>query len=428
MKIFNIDEALRKPTKYKVLNEINEAMDMLYASRQELFEKDNPLRQIYNKVSLDRFQRSYNSGIGFKQAFEQTTDFSIYPGFTDAEGFKGTISYRIFGGTQIITWQALMESDKAAIAERIKNWQTAWQRQYVISGMFALTGMFGKKVFDKTSKSYYYINSIDSVDGDVYNTQKNPIFSKKHTIVKTDEMTDADIEANYQSNKFWIEVDLSGEDPFAVQKLANGLQQVKTYQKKLKDDNNQLAGVTGAKKIVCTEDAQLNSVLNAILAADNFSDATGKTILNPMKAGFSLYTTAYLDGDGQHDMPQFAVDEAAGYAHGLLMLDPAFNAANKGPMEVERTPFKVDVVEQKNPEGVLYIGKQCCDFTCLTWQGIAYIFVGTEAQMTAQKSKLESEKKDASWLAKDTFTKITPKFFKPTVAIDGIVKTKEQQQ
>jgi len=415
MKIFNIDEALRSP-KYKVLSDINEAMDMLYANRQELFEKDNPLRQIYTKTSLDRFQRTYNSGVGFKQAFEQTTDYSVYPGFSDGEGFKGTISYRIFGGTQIITWQTLLEADRAAIVERIKNWQTAWQRQYVISGLFALTGMFGKKVFDKTSKSWYFINSIDTPDGDIMNPAKNPIFTAKHTIVKTDDMKEADILNNLQSNKFWIDVNLDGSDPFAVQKLANGLQQIKTYMNKLKDDNGQLAGVNGAKKLVTTEDSQLITVLDSILAADNFSDATGKTVLNTMKNGFTRYSTAYLDGDAEHSMPQFATDANAGYAHGILMLDPAFNAANKGPMEVERSPFSVKVVPQDNPEGVLYIGKQLADFTCLTWQGIAYIFVGKESDLSDTAT---------DWNYKSSFTKITPKFFKPTVAIDNTTDTTE---
>ena len=69
MKFFNIDEALKLPQTFNVLMD---AMDELYAKRQEEFQKSNPLNEIYQTVTLNQFQKSFGSSTGFKQAFEQT--------------------------------------------------------------------------------------------------------------------------------------------------------------------------------------------------------------------------------------------------------------------------------------------------------------------------------------------------------------------
>ena len=54
MKFFNIDEALKLPQTFNVLMN---AMDELYAKRQEEFQKSNPLTEIYQTVSLNQFQK-----------------------------------------------------------------------------------------------------------------------------------------------------------------------------------------------------------------------------------------------------------------------------------------------------------------------------------------------------------------------------------
>ena len=50
MKFFNIDEALKLPQTFNVLMN---AMDELYAKRQEEFQKSNPLTEIYQTVSFE---------------------------------------------------------------------------------------------------------------------------------------------------------------------------------------------------------------------------------------------------------------------------------------------------------------------------------------------------------------------------------------
>ena len=411
MKILNIDEALKLPQKFNIMHD---ALDELYAKRQEEFQKDNPLKKIYKTVPLNQFQKTFGSSTGFKQAFEQTSDYASYPGFSSGNGFRATISYKAFNGKKVFTWQTLLEADPAGIAEEMSDYQIAWQRQIVQFGMFALTAFFGGKVFDKVSKTYLKIQSADTVDGDPMGDVHNPVFSKNHTIVRTDGMTDEVFNAAKQSNKFYIDVKLDETDPLAYAKIADGLNQIKVIMNKYKDDNNQFAGLRGRKLLVCTEDARLNAALDSILAADNFSDASGRASLNMAKGKFDTYYTPYLEGTEDEPIPQFATNETDGYAHGILMLDPEYNNANKGPMMVERLGFTMKAVKTDDPEGIKYLGKQAFDFFCPSWRGVVYIYIGKPAGVKAS----------GTWDDPDTFIAITPIAFAKAVSVVNTVTTK----
>lgn len=405
MRFFNIDKGLELPQKFNIMHD---ALDELYARRQEEFQKDNPLKQIYKMVPLNQFQKSFASSTGFKQAFEQTVDYASYPGFTNGDGFRATISYKPFNGKLVFTWQLLLEADAAAISETLADYQVAWQRQIVEFGMFALTAFFGGKIFDRVSKTFLKINSADTTDGDPMGDNKNPVFTNAHTVVRREGMSDAEFAALLQSNKFYINVKLDGTDLSAYQKIANGLYQIKVKMNKYLDDNGQRAGVRGRKKIVMTEDAHLNQAINSILAADNWSYATGKPELNPVKDGFSTYVTSYLDGNFDQAIPQFssgvkkANGNAVGHAVGLMMLDDEYNGANKGPMMVERLGFNMKAVKTDDPEGVKYLGKQAFDFFCPSWRGIAYVLIGNPADF------YDSDDATTSWANPATFTQIIP--------------------
>lgn len=402
MKIFNIDEALKLPQTFNVLMN---AMDELYAKRQEEFQKSNPLTQIYQTVTLNQFQKSFGSSIGFKQAFEQTVDYAAYPGFSSADGFRATISYKPFNGKVVFSWQTLLEADYSGIKETLSNFQIAWQRQLVEFGMFALTAFFGKKVYDKVSKTYIKINSADTTDGDPMTETKNPVFTNAHTVVKTEGMSAAEFNSLKQSNKYYIDIKLDGSDPLAPAKLANGLHQIKVRMNKLFDDNGKRAGLNGRKKIVATEDAQLSAVIESVLKADDFSYAVGKPTLNQVKNGFDTYYTPYLDGNYDQPIPQFATG-ADGIAHGFLILDPEYNKANHGPMMVERVGFSMKAVKTDEPEGIKYLAKQAFDFFCPTWRGIAYVYIGKPANSG-----------DGSWDDIQTFTEIKPTVFAEAVTL-----------
>jgi hypothetical protein len=401
MKFFNIDEALKLPQTFNVLMN---AMDELYAKRQEEFQKSNPLTEIYQTVSLNQFQKSFGSSTGFKQAFEQTVDYAAYPGFSSGDGFRATISYKPFNGKVVFTWQTLLEADYSGIKDTLDNYQIAWQRQVVEFGMYALTAFFGKKIYDKVSKTYLKINSADTTDGDPMTETKNPVFTNAHTIVKSEGMSAEEFNAMKQSNKFYINVKLDGSDPLAYAKLANGLHQIKTIMAKYFDDNGKRAGVNGRKKIVATEDAQLMTAIESIMAADDFSYAVGKPTLNTVKNGFDRYYTPYLDGNIDQPIPQFATG-ADGIAKGLLILDPAYNKANHGPMMVERVGFSMKAVNTDEPEGIKYLAKQAFDFFCPTWRGIAYVYIGLPNGQSGE------------WDDKSTFTEIEPVVFANAVKV-----------
>lgn len=412
MKFFNIDEALKLP---QIFNVMHNALDELYAKRDEEFQKSNPLKEIYKMVPLNTFQKSFGSSTGFKQAFEQTVDYASYPGFTNGDGFKTVVSYKPFNGKVVFTWQTLLEADPSGISETLKDYQVAWQRQLVQYGMYALVAFFGNKIYDPVAKTYLKIVSADTTDGDPMGDVHNPVFTNAHTIVKTEGMTSAEFNAAKQSNKYYIPVKLDGTDPLAYAKIADGLNQIKTAMNKLKDDNNQYAGLRGRKKIVATEDARLNGALRSILAADDFSAAVGKPTLNLVKDGFDTYFTPYLEGNPDQPIPQFATDANAGYAKGLLMLDPEYNNANKGPMMVERLGFSMKAVKTDDPEGIKYLGKQAFDFFCPSWRGVAYIFIGTEAELDAIYNGGADAKN--AWANKATFTRINPVAFASAVEV-----------
>lgn len=411
MQFFNIDKALSLPQKFNVMHN---ALDELYAKRNEEFQRDNPLKKIYKMVPLNQFQKTFGSSIGFKQAFEQTVDYASYPGFTNGNGFKATIGYKPFNGKVVFTWQTILEGDAAGMSETLSEYQIAWQRQLVEYGMFALTGFFGGKIYDKVSKTHMKIQSADTVDGDPMGDVHNPVFCKEHTIVRTDDMDDDTFNKAKQSNKYYIDVKLDGSDPLAYAKIADGLNQIKVRMNKLKDDNNQYAGLRGRKLLVTTEDARLNGVLDNILAADDFSAAVGKPTLNLIKGKFDTYYTPYLEGNDDQPIPMFATNETDGYAHGILMLDPEYNNANKGPMMVERLGFSMKAVKTDEPEGIKYLGKQAFDFFCPTWRGVAYIHIGKPAGVKAS----------GTWDDPDTFTAITPIAFAKAVSVVNTVTTK----
>ena len=420
MRFFNIDEALKLPQTFNVLHN---ALDELYAKRQEEFQKSNPLNQIYKTVPLNQFQKSFGSSTGFKQAFERTVDYAAYPGFTNGDGFKTTVSYKPFNGKVVFTWQTLLEADMAGIKDTLSDYQIAWQRQVVEFGMFALTAFFGGKVYDKVSKTYIKINSADTPDGDVLNDTHNPVFYKNHTVVKSEDMSAAEFNALKQTNKFYVDIDLTGADPLAPMKLADAIYQIKVYMNKLKDDNGQRAGLRGRKKIVCTEDARLNLLLDSILETENFSYGTGKSILNPVRRSFDTYYTPYLDGNNDQPIPQFA--SVNGAARGLMILDDEYNRANNGPMMVERVGFTMKAVKTDEPEGIKYLAKQAFDFFCPSWRGVAYLYIG-KPLASGDEGYVAG-----AWNDIATFTEIKPVVFANAVQIvngtTNPVNTKEVQ-
>ena len=69
--IINIDEALKLRSDYNILRE---PLNEMITRRQEEWEKKNPIDMIYNRTSIDQFQKTFTSSIGFGKAFAETND------------------------------------------------------------------------------------------------------------------------------------------------------------------------------------------------------------------------------------------------------------------------------------------------------------------------------------------------------------------
>lgn len=401
--IINIDEALKLRTDYNILRE---PLNEMIKNQQEAWEKSNPLDMIYTRSSIDRFQMTYTSSIGFSKAFVETNDYAVGPIFNTAEGFAATYRTRTFQGSFIITQQTLEDRELGRAKDDANAFIKRWNGDIVEYGMAALSGGFGEEVYwggdGKDGTSRLKLTSADTTDGEIDGV-KNPLFFNKHTIVKRQGMSAAEIQAAYQSNKYYADLDITGDDPARIAKLADVINQVITNMENLKDDNNKYAGVLGAKTVVCANDPHLKAALTTALDMDMFK--MGESLYkNPAYQAATVQFTPYLN-----DIPQFK------NGLGFLIIDKSYNAENHGLELTERIALTLNVIEQKRPMGIIYDGRQRFDINVATWRGISYVYLGTPAGATGK------------WNDVNTFTKLTTleTIVKP-VQVVGTVTTKAE--
>ena len=70
--IINIDQALDQHATYNVLRE---PLNQMLTYQQEAWERSNPIDLLFNRSTLDRFQKTFASTIGFDHAFKETNDY-----------------------------------------------------------------------------------------------------------------------------------------------------------------------------------------------------------------------------------------------------------------------------------------------------------------------------------------------------------------
>lgn len=372
--IINIAEALKNRTDYNILREpIN---DML-KKKQEAWEQKNPIDLLFKRGTLNKFQETYTSSIGFQHAFAETSDYAVAPIFNTHEGFSKVYTSRTFQGGFIITQQVLEDQAYNTVKNTANQFMTRWHGDEVEYAMKAVSSGFGKSVTfggeDNGGESHLKLTSADTVDGDIMNPVKNPLFSKAHTIVKRKGMTAADVVDKLQANAFCVKeggtygIDLGGSDPAMLAKLADVINQVITYMENYKDDNGKYAGVSGEKRIVAPNDARLQGALSAALSMDMFQGYGP----NPGYKRASLETTPYL-----RDLPCCF---KGGKGVGFFITDPGYNAENQGPEFTERVALTLNVDERKNPYGIAYDARQRFDINVASWRGIVYVYIGSEA-------------------------------------------------
>ena len=367
--IINIDAALANRTDYNLLREpIN---DML-KNRQEAWEQQNPIDLLFKRGTLNKFQETYTDSIGFAHAFAETNDYGVAPIFNTYEGFSKTYTSRTFQGGFIITQQVLEDEAYNSIKNTASRFITRWHGDQVEYAMKAISSGFGKEIAfgDAVNGgiSRLKLTSSDTTDGDPLTSNKNPLFCKAHKTVKTREAS-----ALSQSNVFAVlddngayGIELGGDDPGQIAKLADVINQVITIMENYKDDNGKYAGVKGAKTIVAPNDARLKAALETALATDMFP---GYGINGAYKRA-TLETTPYLCDVA----PCYANDKGIGF----FIVDKTYNSENQGPEFTQRIAFTLNVVEKKNPYGISYDARERFDINVSSWRGIAYVYISND--------------------------------------------------
>lgn len=397
--IINIDEALKLRTDYNILKE---PLHKMMNDMQEAWEKENPIDFIFARGSLSGFQETYTSSIGFEHAFTETSDYAVGPIFNTAEGFSATYRSRTFQGGFIITQQTLEDGQTRKVKDDAAAFMKRWHGDTVEYALKALEGGFGEDAYFITSegKSRIRLMSADTVDGDIMNTAKNPLFTKKHMTVKREGGT-----AIEQSNLFYVATEdlvIGSDDSAQISKLADVINQVITYQENLRDDNGKRAGVMGAKTIVTGNSAHLKSALSTALSTDVFMQGDVK-MPNPAKERATLKVSPYF-------LDIKPCEDGAGF----FIVDKAYNEDNHGLEFTERIPLTLNAFQKREaPAGIKYEGRQRFDINVATWRGIAYVRLGTPGN-------------SGGWDNIANYTRITPKatIVKP-VSVVGTVSTKE---
>lgn len=374
----NIAEALENRNDYNILRE---PLNEMLKQRQEAFEKENPIDLLFKRGTLNKFQETYTSSIGFEHAFAETSDYSVAPIFNTHEGFSKVYTSRTFQGGFIITQQVLEDQAYNTVKNTASQFITRWHGDTVEYAMTAIAAGFGvQQTFgdDKNGGiSKLRLTSADTVDGDVNGEVHNPLFTNGHTIVKRKGMTAQQVADKLQSNLFCVNdgknygIDLDG-DYTAVAKLADIINQVITYQENYKDDNDKFAGVLGQKIIVAPNDARLSGMLSSALDMAMF-DGIGP---NPGYKRATLKTTPYLRN------MKLCFNNGRGV--GFFIVDPSYNAENQGPEFTERVALTLNVDERKNPYGIAYDARQRFDVNVASWRGIAFVYIGTTAPTAAE--------------------------------------------
>lgn len=356
--IINIDQALKERSNYNVLQEPLHAM---MQAEQEAWERENPIDLIFVRGTLNGFQETYTSSIGFSHAFAETSDYNVGPIFNQAEGFSATYRTKTFQGGFIISQQTLEDGQVGKIKDDASAFGKRWRADIVEYAMKSLEGGFGKETTwgDASTGGVTRIklDSADTTDGDVMTNTKNPLFTNAHTTVKRDGGS-----VKTQSNLYYVDIDLAGDASNKISGLADAINQVITNMENYYDDNGKLAGVMGAKDIVIPNDAHLKAAVTTALSMDMFDFGDSK-YLNPAYQRAKIHTTPYL------------IDICGGKC--IFIVDKGYNAANHGLEFTERIPFTLNAFEQKQaPQGIKYEGRQRFDTNVATWRGIACIYLG----------------------------------------------------
>ena len=447
-RMITVDLALDQSSIYKIIE--TPTKELLVHTVEE-FEKENPLYHLYNFKSMNQLQETYTSSVGSDRIKYQTSEMGIAEiGNGGQEGFSGTKTYRMYSGSYQITKRAILEAKQSgnfnAVAYNTADRTRTWLRNNVEDGVRAILGGFGATVKGDDGTPYRFVTA-DTVDGKTgqyaVNSQRNDLFSKKHTIVRKSGAADAVADethagwtmangeqAPYQSNIYIAKgadgkygIDLLGSDPGKIAKLADLINMIITNMENQLDDNGKPAGLNGPKEIVAPNDARLVAALNSALNEAQLCGFGDQSMPNPAYKRISKVNTSVY----WNTLPCL-FDKTKGRAVGFFIVDKQYMAANNGLELTQRFPMEVTSEEHKNPAYLDVIFSEGMEFNCLTWRGITYVCLNPTDQtnmFTIPKAISESGADVAIPVTNATPITVIDTIVKP-VSIVGEVATKTE--
>jgi hypothetical protein len=377
-----IDLALDQSSIYKL---IELPTKELLAKTVEEFERENPLYMIYNLKQMGQLQETYTSSVGSDRIKFRTAEFAAATlGEGGQEGFSGTKRYRMYSGAFKISKQLMLEAKQSgnfnAVAYNIADRTKTWLRNNVEDGIRAILGGFGYAVLADDGTDYMFVTT-DTVDGRTgqyaVNSQRLPLFSNAHTLVRKSGWTDAEWAAKPRQSNLYVAqdganfgIDLLGNDPGKIAKLSDIINVVITNMENQLDDNGKPAGMHGPKEIVAPNDARLKAALKSALDEPSLRGFGDQTVPNPAygrvsKCNFSVY----------YNFLECLFDSASNTARGFFIVDKGYMAANNGMEISQRFPMEVTSGEHKNPAHLEVIFSEGLEYNCLTWRGITLVII-----------------------------------------------------
>jgi len=403
--IIGMNEALKNRKDWDILREMSGGLNPMLLKMQEAWEKDNPIPKIFASGTLGGYQETFISGGGFGRVMNENGESGVSKIHNKKGGFTKTYTSREFFDGFQITRRLIEDGAKSGIKQTAEEFQRAWNGDKVDYHIKALEGGFGSAVYygdDVDGGSRLKLDSADTVDGDPFNSTKNSLFNKAHKTVKWGTETPVT-----QSNFFgvgdltMVGLEFGGDDPAQLAKFAYLLSYVFTNMETLYNDNSKRAGVTGKKTLVAPVKPMLRAALNTLMSEQYFKGYG----LNPVYNAFEVYETPYLN-----DNLAFSTNNANPQANGIMILDSAWNKANKGIESTQRKALEVDVFEDPYTKDLRYQYRERFDINVAHWQGLAYLNLqegGSDPWNTA----------DNLTLVKPVSTIVTP------VSISGLVTT-----
>jgi hypothetical protein len=366
--IIGMNEGLKLRKDWDLLRELSSGLNPMLLRMQEAWERDNPITKIFASGTLGGYQETFISGGGFGRVMHENGESGVARIHNPKGGFSKTYTSREFFDGFQISRRLIEDGSKSGIKQTAEEFQRAWNGDKVDYHIKALEGGFGSAVYygdEEDGGSRLKLESADTVDGDPFNPVKNPLFTNAHKTVKWKGSTPIT-----QSNFFgvgdlsMVGLELGGDDPAQLAKLAYLLSYIFTHMETLYNDNGKRAGVIGKKTVVAPVKPMLRAALSTLMKEQSFKGYG----LNPVYDAFEVYETPYLN-----DNLAFSTSNANPQANGILILDSAWNKANKGIESTQRKALEVDVFEDPYTKDIRYQYRERFDINVAHWQGVAYL-------------------------------------------------------